>query len=137
MGSKKDFKEWMGQKAVIHNDKVRPFFHEREVWFASLGENVGFEQDGAGEKFMRPALIVKKFNNESVLALPLTRTVKTGKYYFRIMPIGGDSDNEKNPSAVILSQVRFIDAKRLQYKLGTIEEGEFAKIKEALIALLK
>ena len=43
---KKDFKKWMEQKVKIHNDKTHPFFHEREVWFSSLGENIGFEQDG-------------------------------------------------------------------------------------------
>jgi mRNA-degrading endonuclease toxin of MazEF toxin-antitoxin module len=40
-------------------------------------------------------------------------------------------------SVVILTQIRLIDAKRLQYKLGDITEEEFSKIKEALVALLK
>ncbi|MDP3882705.1 MAG: type II toxin-antitoxin system PemK/MazF family toxin [Candidatus Staskawiczbacteria bacterium] len=134
---KKDFKKWMEQKAKIHNDKIRPFFHEREVWFSSIGENVGFEQDGGGETFMRPALILKKFNNEVVWALPLTRTDKTGKYYFRISLVADDGNMDDRPSVVILSQLRLVDAKRLQYKVGTVKEDEFIKLKEALIALLK
>jgi len=134
---KKNFKKWMGHKAEIHNDKIRPFFHEREVWFSSLGENIGFEQDGGGEKFMRPVLILKKFNNEVVWALPLTRTDKTGKYYFHILMVGDNGKTDNQPSVVILSQLRLIDAKRLQYKAGTIKVNEFIKIKEALIALLK
>lgn len=133
----KDFKKWMEQKAKIHNDKIRPFFHEREVWFSSLGENVGFEQDGNGEGFMRPVLILKKFNNEVVWVLPLTRTNKTGKYYFRISLIANDGKIDDNPSVVILSQLRLIDVKRLQYKIGTATKDEFTKIKEALVALLK
>jgi len=134
---KKDFKKWMGQKAKIHNDKIRPFFHEREVWFSSLGENVGFEQDGGGEKFLRPILILRKFNNEVIWALPLTRTDKTGKYYFRISLVTDEDNADDRPSVVILSQIRLVDAKRLQYKVGTVKEDEFIKIKEALIALLK
>lgn len=134
---KKDFKKWMEQKAKIHNDKIRPFFHEREVWFSSLGENVGFEQDGGGEKFMRPVLVFKKFNNEVVWALPLTRTNKTGKYYFHISLIADDGKKDGRPSVIILSQIRLVDAKRLQYKAGTVKKNEFIKIKEALIALLK
>jgi mRNA-degrading endonuclease toxin of MazEF toxin-antitoxin module len=133
----KDFKKWMEQKAKIHNDKIRPFFHEREVWFSSLGENVGFEQDGNGEGFMCPVLILKKFNNEVVWVLPLTRTDKTGKYYFRISLIANDGKIDDNPSVVILSQLRLIDVKRLQYKIGTATKDEFTKIKEALVALLK
>jgi mRNA-degrading endonuclease toxin of MazEF toxin-antitoxin module len=134
---KKDFKKWMDLKAGIHNDKIRPFFHEREIWFSSLGENVGFEQDGSGENFMRPVLILKKFNNEVVWVLPLTRTDKTGEYYFRILPVNGAGNTEGRASVVILSQIRLVDVKRLQYKIGDVKEDEFEKIKEALIALLK
>jgi len=134
---KKDFKKWMENKSGIHNDKIRPFFHEREIWFSSLGENVGFEQDGSGENFMRPALVLRKFNNEVIWVLPLTRTDKTGKYYFHISPVDDTGNADGKASVVILSQIRLIDAKRLQYKIGDVKEEEFIKLKEALIALLK
>jgi mRNA interferase MazF len=134
---KKDYKNWMSKKAGINNDKIRPFLHEREVWFASLGENIGFEQDGGGENFLRPVLILKKFNNEIVWALPLTRTDKKGKYYFNISMDANDANVDNRQSVIILSQIRLVDAKRLQYKIGTIKEEEFIKIKEALVALLK
>jgi len=134
---KKDFKKWHGQKTEIHNNKIRPFFHEREIWFSSLGENIGFEQDGSGENFLRPILILKKFNNEVIWTLPLTRTDKIGKYYFRISLVTDDGKTDNSLSVVILSQLRLVDAKRLQYKMGTIKENEFIKIKEALVALLK
>ena len=126
--SKKDYIKWTSNKSKINNEKVRPFFHEREIWFCSLGENIGFEQDGSGENFMRPVLVLRKFNNEVIWALPLTRTEKTGKYYFKI--------SDDNSSVIILTQIRLIDAKRLQYKIGDITEEEFTKIKEALVALL-
>ncbi len=124
---KKDYKKWHDRKSKIHNDKKRPFFHEREIWFASLGENVGFEQDGSGENFLRPAVILLKFNNDVAWILPLTRTDKIGKYYFKI----------SNQSVAILSQIRLIDTKRLQYKIDTMSENNFTKLKEALIALLR
>jgi len=136
---KKDFKKWHAKKSEIHNDKMRPFFHEREVWFCAIGENIGFEQDGSGESFLRPILILKKFNNQVIWALPLTRTDKTGKYYFRtsLLVDNGNGNANDRPSVVILSQLRLVDAKRLQYKVGTVKEDEFTQIKEALIALLK
>jgi len=31
---------------------------------ASLGKNIGYEQDGNGSGFSRPVLVVKKFNNQ-------------------------------------------------------------------------
>lgn len=127
----------MGHKTEINNEKVRPFFHEREVWFSSLGENIGFEQDGSGEKFLRPMLVLQKFNNEVAWVLPLTRTEKTGKYYFRISLTTDDGKIDDRPSVVILTQIRLIDTKRLQYKVGNVVESEFVAIKEALVALLK
>ena len=54
----KDFSEWHKIKAIIHHDKERPHFHEREIWFCSLGGNVGFEQDGRGETFLRPVIVL-------------------------------------------------------------------------------
>lgn len=51
--------------------------------------------------------------------------------------VTSDSKVTDRPSVVILTQFRLIDTKRLQYKIGDITEEEFAKIKEALVALLK
>jgi len=44
--------------------KVRPFFHGREIWFCAIGANIRFEQDGSGTEFLRPVVIIKKFNKE-------------------------------------------------------------------------
>ena len=129
---KKDFEQWHKEKSSIHHEKTRPFFHVREVWFCSLGVNVGFEQDGGGEKYLRPALVLRKFNNEVLWALPFTKHKKEGKYYFQAKI--SDRDLE---STVILSQIRLIDAKRLQYKIGDVSEEDFTEIKKRLRALLE
>ena len=128
---KKDFKEWHIQKSNLHEDKDRVFFHEREVWFASLGVNVGFEQDGRGDEFLRPIVIIKKFNNEVLWCIPLTKNHKKGRYYFSFL-----LDDESGISTAILSQVRLIDSKRLQYKIGDISQDGFMEIKEKLKQLL-
>ena len=128
----KDFKKWHGKKELIDEIKQRPFFHEREIWFCHIGLNIGFEQDGSGDRYLRPVLILRKFNNEVLWVLPLTKHDKKGKYYFSVMISGGMA-----PSAVILSQIRLIDAKRLQYKLGDMSEKDFLEVKKRLQALLK
>ncbi len=90
----------------------------------------GFEQDGRGNDFLRPVLILKKFNNEIFWALPMTKNAKSGKYYHII------SLDQREPSALILSQIRLIDAKRLAYKIGFVEKQDFAIIKEKIKQLL-
>ena len=128
---KKDFKNWHGQKQKIENDRPRVFFNEREIWFCYLGENVGFEQDGRGEEFLRPIIVLKKFNNEVLWTVPLTRTKKKGEYYFRFSFSSGD-----DTSSAILSQVRLVDAKRLKYKIGSMKVSDFEILKNKIRQLL-
>lgn len=123
------FLSWHRQKNDIDEHKVRPFFHEREMWFTSLGVNVGYEQDGRGDKFLRPVLVLKKFNNQVLWGIPLTRTEKQGKYYFSFTTSLGQS-------TAILSQLRLIDSKRLEYKIADIDQADFESIKEKLKQLL-
>ena len=78
----KDFLRWHGKKRWLHKEKVRPFFREREIWFCYLGANVGFEEDGSGDEFLRPVVILKRFNRVTFFGIPLTRTIRMGEYYF-------------------------------------------------------
>jgi len=125
----KDFQQWHTKKEFLHKEKIRPFFHEGEVWFCSLGANVGFEQDGRGVDFLRPILVVKKFNQELCWGLPLTRSQKQGQYYFSF-PLNGQI------STAILSQLRLIDGKRLQYRIGDVVADDFGTIRKRLAQLL-
>lgn len=128
---KKDFKKWHGQKQEIENDRPRVFFNEREIWFCYLGENVGYEQDGRGDEFLRPVVVLKKFNNEVLWATPLTKTKKKSKYYFSFV-----FNAEKDMSVAILSQIRLVDAKRLKYKIGDIKISDFEILKNKIRQLL-
>ena len=120
---KKDFQKWHNQKRYIEHERPRVFFKEREIWLCHVGENIGFEQDGRGEGFLRPVIVLKKFNKEVLWGVPLTRTDKKNQYYFPF------SFNGKEPSAAILSQIRLVDAKRLKYKMGDMSDADYASLK--------
>lgn len=126
---RKDFKKWHDKKMQVDDIAKRPFFHEREVWWCSLGINVGFEQDGKGERFARPVLVFKKFNNEVFWAVPLSAKIKKGQFYAPI-ELGDDL-----PRVVIISQLRLIDARRLMDKIGTISADNYRLIQKAVINL--
>ena len=127
----KDFKKWHNEKSNIHEHKNRVFFHEREVWFAALGANIGFEQDGKGEEFLRPVVVVKKFNNEVLWGIPTTKKDKKGKYYFKFLY------KEKESTTAILSQLRLVDSKRLKYHIGIMSEKDFSEMKKRITSFLK
>jgi len=126
----KNFNEWNKKKQKLHQDELNPFYKEREVWWCSLGVNVGFEQDGTGENFDRPVVIVRGFNKNTFLAVALTGVKKKGKYYFYLGKIGGKD------STAILSQIRLIDTKRLIKKVETVNEEIFKNLKKALSAVI-
>ncbi|MFH1564680.1 MAG: type II toxin-antitoxin system PemK/MazF family toxin [bacterium] len=119
----KIFISWTKLKIRLHSSKAQPvYFREKEIWWASLGANIGYEQDGKNDKFERPILVLKKFNKDILWALPLTRVRKlNNKYYFQLKQ--GDED-----SFLILSQIRLISSKRLSRKMRIIEQTEFDQI---------
>jgi mRNA interferase MazF len=57
---KKDFRKWHFRKKLVHESKNIPYFYEREIWWCSIGLNVGYEQDGKNDNFERPVLVLKK-----------------------------------------------------------------------------
>ena len=127
---KKNYGEWHKKKTDIeHSNDMRVFFHEREVWWCSLGANVGFEQDGKGGKFARPVLVFKKFNKEVFWALPLSTRIKKSKFYANLDLGDGIS------RVAIISQLRLIDGKRLIDKIGVIDESNYEDIQKAVINL--
>ena len=97
----KDFDSWNIVKKDLENKDSDVFFHRREIWWCSLGANLGFEQDGRSDTFERPILIIKKFNNDIFVGLPITTQAKKGKFY-HITEYAGKK------YSVILSQVRLI-----------------------------
>ena len=139
-GMQKDFDTWNDKKKKISDDpNHRVFFHNRELWFAYLGANVGFEQDGRGADFLRPVLILRKFNNVIFWALPLTKTWKPHNPYYARFHYVAFPEIESDPllsSTAILSQLRLVDARRLRYKIGTVHAEEFGTLKEKIRRLL-
>jgi len=121
----KDFDGWIIQKKKAHHAHERPMFKEREVWWCSLGANVGDEQDGKGRSFSRPVLVIKKFNRNVFVGVPFSTQIKENQFYYRIQFNGIDQ-------SIILSQVRLMDAKRFGIKMGEISPQEVEKIKERI-----
>lgn len=119
----KKFQDWCSLKEKTDNSQ-RVHFRLGDIWFARVGENIGFEQCGKGNKFLRPVLVLKKFNNEIFLGVPLSKTKKVGKYYFGFSYIDGIE------SRAVLSQIRLFDSKRLEYKSGGVSDSLLKEIIE-------
>jgi mRNA interferase MazF len=122
------FDEWNEIKKSIENNQFI-YTKNAEIYNALIGQNVGFEQSGKGEKFFRPILIFKVFSQYTALAIPLSTTKRRGKYYFEFSFI------ENKTSVALLSQIRLIDTRRLYKKMGRMNKKDFQNMKEKFYEL--
>ena len=123
----KRFDEWIKQKKKLdsHNSTDSLYVKEREVWWISIGVNVGAEIDVKNELFERPVLIFRKVGREQFYGLPLTSREKSGPFY-RLVNYGDSAGN------VCLSQLRVFSTKRLIRKIDVVKEGEFLALQETV-----
>lgn len=112
---------------------MTPLYHRREVWWVSLGVNVGTEIDGTGQHYDRPVVVIKGFNKQQCFTVALTGKRRTGPYYFPLGIVGG------REASAVLSQVRIVDTKRFIKKVGMVEQAIYEtlveKLKDALFSM--
>lgn len=125
----KRFLEWIEMKEKLHNKKYNPpMVSEGDIWWASVGDNIGNEMNGKGKKFIRPVYIYHKLSHESFVIIPMTTGIKEGSWYVNI------SHNE-NISALCVHQIRNIDYRRLRDKLGEVEDLDKLRIYYTFLTL--
>ncbi len=118
----KDFDKWNELKKKI-DVRNSVYVSERDIWFCSVGLNIGSEQSGKHELFERPVLVVKEVTSNTFIGIPLTSNRKKGSWYVEI---------KSTDSSAIISQIKLFDTRRLARKIGVISIEEFEIIKKKL-----
>jgi mRNA interferase MazF len=126
----KNFDDWNKVKQNLDKIENVRTFKEREVWWCSIGVNVGSEIYGKGKDYVRPVLVLKKFNKFRFVGIPLTSKTddKPNRHLIEF---------NKNRSKIILDQARCFDARRLLNKEAKIGKVQFNKIKGLYTALFE
>ena len=125
------YNDWNIKKQNInfsYNENI--YFKEGDIWWCSIGLNIGSESYGKGKDFRRPILIIRKLSDDLCIALPLTSKIKIGSWFVDILL------NNENRS-VMLYQIRTLNRKRFQRKMGEVNIKDFVKVKEKLEKLLE
>lgn len=127
----KRFLAWIGLKEKLHNQGHRPpLVSQGDIWWASVGENVGSEINGKNHLFSRPVIIFKKLAHGFYFVVPTTTKIKAGSWYVRFR----QRDREM---VACLHQARVIDFRRLSSKLGTLDDQDFTRVKGSFHSLYK
>lgn len=121
--NKKHFIEWIVIKEKLHSDEYQPpHVREGEIWWVSLGENVGAEINGKSQLFSRPAIIFKKLSRDFYFVIPTTTQLRIGTWYVSFKQTG-------QLRTACLHQARSLDYRRFYSKLGQMDEADFARLK--------
>ena len=127
----KNFEEWNIKKQQTHNEDKQVLFYEREVWWCVLGTNIGVEIDGKHELFLRPVVILRKFNRDMSLIIPASSKAKLGKYHLTV------SCGDGKKFYLRLSQLKAISSKRLFSKMSTIDQSSYKLLLEKVLDMIK
>lgn len=121
----KDFSQWNTLKKNFHTVGKSKFYHAREIWWCALGVNVGSEQDGSGDEYRRPVLVLKGLGSDTCLVVPLTTSLRTHSFRIPICLVQGKEAH------ALLSQLRVVDTKRFVRKIGFLNKDSFEVIRKA------
>ena len=114
----KDFDGWNSVKKGLEKTEKRILFNEGEVWWMSVGINIGTEVCGKETKFKRPVLVFRKLSQDSFVGLPVTSLEKIGSWFVKITSGG-------RKRCILLNQIRMFDIKRMESRFFCPEQKRF------------
>ena len=119
---------WNSVKQALHQQQRIVRIKEGEIWWCSIGENIGTEINGKGNRFSRPILIYRKLGSFQFLGIPLTSQEKNGSWYVNFRFQG----KEQYAS---LNQIRTESIYRLQERMGIADKSDMRKIRQGFLNL--
>jgi mRNA interferase MazF len=125
----KDFDCWNQIKKKTDAEAPR-LYTVRELWWCRFGVNVGTEQDGRGNWFVRPCVILRGFGPDACLVAPLTTSAREHPLRIAIGLVEG------RQARANISQLRVVDTRRLERKIGFLDKEIFTEIRKAARELL-
>ncbi len=130
---KKDYDKWNSLKKNLQYGSRRTYAYPREVWWCSLGLNIGSETDGKHDNFERPVLVMNVYNKDTMLVLPFTTKIKNDKFHHMIVVCSINPFSKNIELRIVwlkLTQARVISNRRLSRKIDVISVEEFSITKE-------
>ncbi|WP_419764639.1 MAG: type II toxin-antitoxin system PemK/MazF family toxin [Arcobacter sp.] len=123
------FDEWYEVKKELTKNERKLGIKSREIFWANIGQNIGYEQNGKGKNFARPVIVVRKLTKDLFLGIPTTTTLREDNDYFHKFKYTTYNNEVLNVSALIL-QVKVFSIKRIMNKIGMINKEDFKVIVE-------
>lgn len=123
------YDSWNKLKKRLDSRKHNFYIKQGDIYFLSVGQNIGYETYGKDDLFLRPVLVFKKLNKYTFIGIPLTSKKKEGSHFFSF------SYKKDKISTAQISQMRMFDIKRIEYRSGRIFTDDFNNLKKKFAEL--
>jgi len=126
----KKFDEWNKRKKILNERILQDsfFFLEREIWWTSTGVNIGNEIDGKNDNFERPILIIKKFDENNFIGIPISTKYHLDNAVHKMF-------YNKESRYILIKQLRHYSSNRLLRLIMRVDEVEFSLIRDKVMNL--
>lgn len=125
------FDNWNDLKKKLHLKEEIITFYQGNIYFMSIGQNIGHESYGKNNLFLRPVLVYKKLSKTTFIGIPLTSSKKEGSYYFSF------NYKKDKTSTAMLNQMRVFDIRRSEYLSGKINKNIYKNLEEKVNNFMK
>jgi len=125
------FDSWNKLKKRLHHKEKIIEFYQGNIYFMSIGKNIGHEVYGKEELFLRPVLVYKKLTKTTFLGIPLTSQKKEGSFFFQF------SYKKDKTSVAMLHQMRVFDIRRSEYLSGKINKNTYKNLEKKVTEFLQ
>lgn len=126
----KDFAGWAKVAEEVEKRERKTDIKQGVIYWADLGATIGSELVGKGDDFSRPVLVLEKFNQRMVLAVPITSQTHNRRGYREIVVAG-------KVERLALEQTRPIDVLRIGDFLDEVAPDELERIWKHWTKLMK
>jgi mRNA interferase MazF len=113
---------------VHHRNHQPPLVSEGEIWWITMGSNIGSEINGKSAAYSRPGIIFKKLSQYTFCIIPTSTRMHQGTWFVPFTHNG-------EPRNACLHQVRVIDYRRLLSRLGKLSHIDHENIKKQFVKL--
>ena len=128
-----EFDKWNEIKKVTQKEGTLRSFKNRDIFYMKMGQNIGYEQNGKGNNFVRPVVVLKKFNKGMFFGVPLSTQIKEGAFYYKF---SFQKNDKISQNIALLSQMKLYSSNRLLNKIGVINQSDFENVKIGVIKLI-
>lgn len=127
---RKDFVGWAKVAEEVEKRERPKYVKVGGIYWCNLGINIGSCEDGKGNNYTRPVLVLAKMNATQALIVPITSKQKVGANYREICV-------SAKIEYLLFDQLRMVDTKCLSDLIDDVGDNILKRFRSDLLNILR